>query len=313
LLRLVVDLDLAHVRAFVAVADEKNFGRAADHLGLSQQALSKRVARLEDELAVRLFDRGPQGADLTEAGQRFLEPARQALLAGDAAVAAVTRETRPLRVDVWGHLFGPLRTVRSALASAPELPVELGRARDFPAVIAALRRGELDAGFGRVHASAEPWQESLAHRLVRLEPVDAILGAGHPLADADELRPADLRGSVVWFPAAIERLDFLRSFCAEFGILIRDGGPNLGLDGLLDSLAADPDLVTLLPADMVLPERADIRAVPLVDPTPVYAWSLVWRRTGADARIPELLDAFASAGQRSRWLDHDPARDWLPA
>jgi hypothetical protein len=63
----------------------------------------------------------------------------------------------------------------------------------------------------------------------------------------------------------------------------------------------------------VLPERADIRAVPLVDPTPVYAWSLVWRRTGADARIPELLDAFASAGQRSRWLDHDPARDWLPA
>jgi len=307
-----VDLDLAQLRAFVAVADEKNFGRA-EFLGLSQQALSKRVARLEEQLAVRLFDRGPHGADLTEAGQRFLEPARQALLAGDAAVAAVTGETRPLRVDVWGHLFGPLRTVRAALARAPELPVELGRARDFPSVIAALRRGELDAGLGRVHALDEPWEESLAHRLVRLEPVDAILGAGHPLADADELRPADLRGSVVWFPAAIERLDFLRSFCEEFGIPIRDGGPNLGPDGLLDSLAGDPDLVTLLPADLVLPERADIRTVPLVDPTPVYAWSLVWRRTGTDARIRDLLDGFASAGQRSRWLDHDPSRDWLPA
>lgn len=305
-----MDLDLAHVRAFIAVAEEQNFTRAAERLGLSQQAVSKRVARLEEQTAVMLFERNAYGAALTEAGHRFLNPARQALLAGEAAVAAVARETRPLRVDVWGHLFGPLRTVRAALASDPELPVELGRARDFPAVIAALRRGELDAGFGRVHG---PGDEALARRLVRLEPLDAILGAGHPRAGADELRPADLRGSVMWLPAAIERLDFLRAFCAEFGLPVRDGGPNLGLDGLLDSLAADPGLVTLLPADLVLPARGEVRAVPLVDPAPVYDWSLVWHRTGADPRLPRLLDAFAAVGQRSRWLEYDPSRDWLPA
>jgi DNA-binding transcriptional LysR family regulator len=71
--------------------------------------------------------------------------------------------------------------------------------------------------------------------------------------------------------------------------------------------------VTLLPADQVLPDRADVRTIPLIDPTPLYAWSLVWRRADAGPRLSRLLDAFATVGQRSRWLEYDPSRDWLPA
>ncbi|NEB79262.1 LysR family transcriptional regulator, partial [Streptomyces sp. SID14478] len=83
------DLDLAQVRAFVAVADERHFGRAAARLGITQQALSKRVARLESTLGVRLFERGARGVGATADGARFLEPARQVLDAGRAAVDAV--------------------------------------------------------------------------------------------------------------------------------------------------------------------------------------------------------------------------------
>ncbi len=83
-----MDLDLAQVRAFLAAAEELHFGRAADRLFLTQQALSKRIARLENELGVQLFTRDARAVQFTEAGRRFLAPARQALADADRAVEA---------------------------------------------------------------------------------------------------------------------------------------------------------------------------------------------------------------------------------
>jgi DNA-binding transcriptional LysR family regulator len=310
-----VELDLGQVRAFVAVVDEGHFGRAAAALSISQQALSKRIARLEAELGVRLLTRGTGGIALTEAGQRFLDPARRVLAAGELAMAAARRDERPLRLDVWGHLFLPMRTVRHALQLIPGLPAETGQARDLPAAVSALLRNEIDAGFGRIspeHLAGD----KLAHRLVRLEPVDAVLSAhyelaGHELAGRDTLRPADLGDGTLVFPAAGERLDFLSRFADFFGIASRSYGPNLGLRHLLDRVRADPRAFTLLPAD-VAAATAGVRVIPLADPTPLYAWSLVWPRDEHHPRLPALLDAFGEAGRESRWLEFRPERDWLP-
>jgi DNA-binding transcriptional LysR family regulator len=305
-----VDLDLGRVRAFVAVVDEGHFGRAAAALSISQQALSKRIARLEAELGVPLLTRGVHGIALTEAGQRFLDPARRLVAAGDLATAAARLDERPLRLDVWGHLFLPMRTVRHALQFVPGLPAETGQARDLPAAVGALIRNEIDAGFGRVSPS-QLAEASLAHRLVRLEPVDAVLNAGHDLAGRGTLRPADLTGSTLVFPAAGERLDFLTRFGDFFGIASRSYGANLGLRHLLDRVRADRRAFTLLPADV--PAAAPgVRVVPLADPVPLYAWSLVWRRDDHHPRLPALLDAFGDAGRESRWLEFRPAADWLP-
>ena len=306
-----MDLDLARVQAFVAVVDQAHFGRAAEALSISQQAVSKRVARLEAELGVRLLTRDANGVTLTAAGRRFLEPARRALLAGELATAAARREERLLRVDVWGHLFAPMRSVQQALHHAPDLDVELGQGRDLPAVISALSRGEIDAGFGRVHPVEMP-DGGLAHRLVRLEPVDAVLGAGHPLANCDALHPPDLRGSILVFPAAASRLDFLTRFADQFGISDRSEGANLGFGHFIDRVCADPRCFSLLPADAPLPDGTAVRTVPLVDPTPLYAWSLIWRRDDHHPRLPGLLQAFADAGRGSRWLEYQPPADWLP-
>jgi DNA-binding transcriptional LysR family regulator len=94
-----VDLDLAQVRAFVAVVDHGHFGRAARSLALTQQALSKRVARLEDRLG-RLLERGPGGVALTRAGERFLPAARQLLEIADRAADELRgTPVAPLRVE----------------------------------------------------------------------------------------------------------------------------------------------------------------------------------------------------------------------
>ena len=92
-----IDLDLRVVRYFVAVAEHGNFGRAADALHLAQPSLSRQIQSLEQRLGARLFDRTPQGSQLTEAGEAFL-PQAQALLrsahqAASAARAAVAPPT----------------------------------------------------------------------------------------------------------------------------------------------------------------------------------------------------------------------------
>ncbi|WP_106398430.1 LysR family transcriptional regulator [Actinocorallia populi] len=300
-----MDLDLGQVRAFVLAAEELHFGRAAERLALSQQALSKRIARLESLLGVRLLERGGQGVRPTEDGRRFLGPARLALAAGDAATAAVARRDRPLRVDVWGHLFAPMRTL--AKVAGPAL--EPGHGRDLPAVAAAILHGDIDAGFGRVHP---PLPDGLTHRLVRLEPVDAVLSRDHPLAAAAELRPEQLRDGILWAPAALDRLDFLHRFADGFGISGRAEGANLGLAHFLAELTADTRRFTLLPADLPLPRSAGLRSIPLVRPTPLYAWSLLWRSEAAHPGLDPLIASCAAEARRSRWLEYDPSRDWLP-
>ncbi|WP_406200729.1 LysR family transcriptional regulator [Kitasatospora sp. NBC_01560] len=318
-----MDLDLAQVRAFAVAAEELHFGRAAARLAISQQALSKRVARLEAALGARLLERDARGVGLTGAGRRFLEPARQLLVHADHAVAAVACTRRPLRMDVWGHLYAPMRTVAQAVEGVPGLEVEPAPGRDLPSVAAALLRGAADAGFGRVHPLPDGRDAGLAHRLVRLEPVDALLSTDHPLAGRDVLRPTELRGSVLRYPAAVDRLDFLTRFADRFGVAARTGSTNLGLEHFVERVRTDPTCFSLLPADCPLPElpaapgRPGVRTVPLAGPTPLYAWSLLWRTGDGGAEQPHpqlepLLRAFGARARRSRWLEYDPTRDWLP-
>jgi DNA-binding transcriptional LysR family regulator len=301
-----VDLDLAQVRAFVTTARSGHFGQAAAELGMSQQALSKRIARLEARLGVQLFDRGHHQTRLTDDGARFLSPATRALAAGDAAVAVVRGATRPLRVDVFGHLYGPHRTLRQVTAGEG---IEWGTGRDLPSVITSLLRGEIDAGFGRVHRTGVAGEEELRHRLVRVEPVDLVVSTDHPLADADEVRPAELRDGILWAPAALTKLDFLRRFADRFGVAT-ESGVNLGSEHLVAALRANRRRFALLPADAPLPVDAGVRMIPLVDPTPLYAWSLIWRDD--TPAIDALLGALAEVGGRSRWLEYDHRHHWLP-
>ncbi|MEV6833953.1 LysR family transcriptional regulator [Streptomyces sp. NPDC051133] len=308
-----MDLDLAQVRAFVAAARRLHFGQAAAQLHLTQQALSKRIARLEETLGVRLFERAGGGVELTAAGRRFLDPAAQALRAGDAAVAAA-REERPrrLRMSVWGHMFAPLRTIRAVLADASDVDLEVSPHPGFAAARDGLRDGRIDVALGRVHALDEPWPTGLTSRLVRLEPVKAVMAADSPLASHSTLRPAGLHGGRLWFPASAHQVTFLSRFAEQFGVPGDFGGVNLGLDAFFDHLRDHPGAFSLLPADVDIPPHTGLRELPVADPVPLYAWHLVWRTDVGHPHLPRLLDAFARRARDDGWLSYDPARHWLP-
>src|SRR6201989_725878 len=80
-------MELRHFRYFVALAGERRFARAAERLWVAQPGLSTQIRRLESELGVQLFERHTRGVDLTAAAELFLERARTALAAADAARA----------------------------------------------------------------------------------------------------------------------------------------------------------------------------------------------------------------------------------
>src|SRR3954449_10227755 len=107
-----VDLDTRLLRAFVAVAQELSFTRAAERLFIAQQALSAQVQQLETRLGAKLFERTTRRVEITEAGE-LLRPhavaALEALDAGLAALEAAQRAERAtLRVGLAGTAMVPL-------------------------------------------------------------------------------------------------------------------------------------------------------------------------------------------------------------
>ncbi|MEZ6189361.1 MAG: LysR family transcriptional regulator [Planctomycetota bacterium] len=156
-------MDLAALRSFLVLAQLGNVTRAAEQLGLTQPAVSNQLARLEGEVAQRLFDRTPQGLQLTAAGELlrgFVEEGLERLNAGRAAVA-----------ELAGLTTGTLGVGGGATATTYLLPQHLGtyhsrhpeiqlfvREEGSEAVTEAVARGELDLGIVTlpVHAPARP-------------------------------------------------------------------------------------------------------------------------------------------------------------
>src|SRR3954465_7945573 len=101
-------IELRHLRAFVAVAEELNFGRAADRLHLSQSALSRQVRGLEQLLGCDILRRSTHSVELTIAGEALLDRARRLLTDVDEAVSvtlSIGGELAGRLAQLWAPLF----------------------------------------------------------------------------------------------------------------------------------------------------------------------------------------------------------------
>ena len=151
-------IELRHLRSFVAVAEELNFGRAAEQLYLSQPALSRQIRALEQFVGVELFRRSTHQVELTLAGEALLDRARSILRGVDEAVS-VTQ-------SVGGELVGRSMGMWKALADLSEAGADVHAMRD---------------AYEALHAQFAPPPE------VTVRPVSA---GGVPLAARLAARPA---------------------------------------------------------------------------------------------------------------------------
>jgi DNA-binding transcriptional LysR family regulator len=297
----VVDLDLAQVRAFVAVVDHGHFGRAAQTLAVSQQGLSKRVARLEGQLGP-LLERRRGGVALTAAGERFLPAARQLLEVADHAIAEVrSTPSAPLRVDVWSDLQSPAQAVRAIARDQPDIPVELSMRRDLMEALGALQRHEIDLAFGNVADLPNPLASELSAELAMVDTIAALVSAHSGLADRDRITSGDLVRCGIWWPMAgssQELRAFIETYAQSIGATLVADGVNLGLDAAVQRVADDPTLILPVVSTWPLATRTDVRVLPL-SPAPRYPWHAVWRTASTHPSLPRILRALRAARARA--------------
>ncbi|MGP3932069.1 LysR family transcriptional regulator [Nonomuraea sp. KM88] len=301
------ELDLGAVRAFVAVVEDRSFSEAAVQLGISQQAISKRIARLESGLGLTLLFRSRNGAALTEDGRAFLPHARALVGLADQAVEALRGRRRALRIDVLDtRLSASVDLVRAFHQATEKADVEIITSNGFRSARGALARGSVDAAFARANG---PLDEHLRHVPAYLEPVHLLAGRDHPLAGLREVEVERLAGSTMWMPGNVpgsEWADYYRLLGEAFDIPIDDSGPDFGWEYFVEEIASG-GRISLVGLACRLPWNPRVVQIPVVRPAPVYPCSLLFHRQNQHPMLARLVDSV-----RTGFRPYDPGRQWLP-
>jgi DNA-binding transcriptional LysR family regulator len=215
-------MELRHLRYFVAVAEELHFGRAARRLHIAQPPLSQQIKQLEQELGVQLLLRSTRRVELTDAGARYLERARSILRDVEAASDLARRVGAGLAGRVaLGFAGSATYELLPALArllreELPLVELELRGEMLTPDQVAALVDRRLDVGFLRPPVR----DASLIVRVLRREPLIAVVPSTHVLAGRETVHLEDLRDDpFITYPAGHRSVvyDTVMDACANAG------------------------------------------------------------------------------------------------
>jgi DNA-binding transcriptional LysR family regulator len=187
-------VDVQRARAFLALAEELHFGRAAHREHITQPHLSRIIRQVEGEFGATLFDRSTRQVTLTAEGKALIDPARELILHADRMREAVARahagESGTVRLGFSGpsvyHLVS--RLTRAVNHAKPGLSIELESSQLSRPGLDRVLEGSIDAVIGRwdyLPATVESVVIAREELLVALPP-------GHPLAARTTITPADL-------------------------------------------------------------------------------------------------------------------------
>jgi LysR family hydrogen peroxide-inducible transcriptional activator len=187
-------MTLTELRYIVAVARERHFGRAAEACFVSQPTLSVAIKKLEEELDLKLFERGASEVSVTPLGEAIVRQA-QSVLEQAAAIKEIAKRGKdplngPLRLGII-YTIGPYllpELVRHAIAMTPQMPLMLQE--NFTVkLLDMLRTGELDCAI-----MAEPFPDTgLATAALYDEPFLVAVPASHPLARRPSIGSEELK------------------------------------------------------------------------------------------------------------------------
>ena len=280
-------MTLTELRYIVAVAREKHFGRAAEACFVSQPTLSVSIKKLEEELDVKLFERGTNEISVTPLGEEIVRQA-QMVIEQAAAIKDIAKRGKdplsgPLRLGVI-YTIGPYLLpdlVRQAITTLPQMPLVL--LENFTAkLLEMLRTGELDCAI-----MAEPFPDTgLAVAALYDEPFLAAVPPQHPLATRKSVSAEEFKQETMLLLGTGHCFrDHVLEVCPEYarfssdaeGIRKRFEGSSLET---IKYMVASGMGVTVVPGLSVMAsDPGHVRYIPFKKPVPTRRVVLVWRRT----------------------------------
>jgi DNA-binding transcriptional LysR family regulator len=182
-------MDLRHLHAFVAVAEEGTFTKAAQRLHISQPPLSRQVRHLEKELGITLFVRRRDGIGLTNDGALLLERAQAALQTFrefEDFTKSVSSRAKPLRIGIGWGLWGAVDRIRAHHTTRfPEMRIS---AEDFCTTRSVAQERQIDIAVTRPPVDDTKYDSEALFE----ERFVALVAETHPLASRKNIRLADL-------------------------------------------------------------------------------------------------------------------------
>ena len=287
-------MTLTELRYIVALAQERHFGRAAAKCCVSQPTLSVAIRKVEDELGVRLFERGTTEAILTAIGEKVVVQAQRALDEA-ALVTEVAHQGRnqlhgPLRLGVI-HTVGPYllpELIPALKRRAPAMPLTIEESTT-PKLDLLLKRGLLD-----VIIVALPHDEpGIVTGALYDEPFQVVVPRDHAWKKRRAVSPKELAGDTLLVLQAGHCFrDQVLNTCPELSRPDREFMQGNSLE-TIRSMVASGLGITVLPCSALAHRfRSDlVRAIPFEPPVPSRRIALAWRNSFARLKAIEVLRA----------------------
>jgi LysR family hydrogen peroxide-inducible transcriptional activator len=280
-------MTLTELKYIVAVARERHFGRAAEACHVSQPTLSVAVKKLEEELDVKLFERGATEVSTTPLGEQIVRQAQQ-VIEQAAAIREIAKTGKdpvsgPLRLGVI-YTVGPYllpELVRQAIDRVPQMPLMLQE--NFTVrLLEMLRTGELDCAI-----LAEPFPDTgLAVAPLYDEPFLAAVPRSHPMARRERVSAEELKNETMLLLGTGHCFrDHVLEVCPEYARFASDAeGIRKSFEGssleTIKYMVASGMGITVVPRLSVPAEpQPHVAYVPFSEPVPTRRVVLAWRRT----------------------------------
>jgi DNA-binding transcriptional LysR family regulator len=302
------DPELRLLRYFVAVAEERHFGNAAERLHMAQPPLSQQIRKLEHELGVDLIDRTCRPIALTDAGQALFVEARLALVHGERAFAAARRvaagQQGSLRVGamqaaVSGLLADVIRDHRRAHPEVGLDVLDLGTAEQ----VTQLADHRLDVGFLRGPID----DPSLTVETLVEDPLIAVVGDDHPTAGRSSLEPAELARErvILWTRSAApttyaDVVELFRTHRMDPEVV----DESAHVQSILALVAAGLG-IAFLPTSFTNLGRRGVRFVPLEGKLPDRPLALAWRSANRSVTLAAFVETARRSAERYSAQLHD--------